>query len=418
MKADMTPENQADDTAVADEVDVNVDEAQGTEVYESEDESDKYEQEILTDEAIVDETVEELTDEAADLTSSEDESQGEAFVPAVKVKGIYVTGPIAGSERMSELTELVSTTELNTMVIDIKNDEGNITYEMNNADVVNMEASIRYIKDMKALIDDLHQKDIYVIGRIVCFKDPILAKYKPELALKTPSGKAVMDANGLEWVNPYKEEVWDYICGLAETASLDGFDEIQFDYVRFPIGEDANHADYGVDLETYPREQGLTDFFMYVSNRLHGKNIIYGADLFGTVIGSDTDRDRTGQDYVELVELNDVVCPMVYPSHYAGGTFGLDVPDAHPYETILNAMNLSKTVIEEADLSEKGIVRPWLQCFNAVWVNGHITYDSEQIKEQIEAVYAAGYDEWILWNASNHYEQVADALTLLSSGQP
>ena len=354
------------------------------------------------------------TDVADNSSQMPEESLGndmaKLLIPPVKVKGIYVTGPAAGSERMEQLIDLVSSTELNTMVIDVKNDEGNLTYKMEVPASANLEAGIRYVKDMPALIERLHQQGIYVIARIVCFKDPVLAAARPELALRLPDGKAVMDANGLAWVNPYKEEVWDYLCTLAECASRDGFDEIQFDYVRFPIGNDANAADYGVDMSTYPREAGLTDFFNYASKRLHEKQIIFGADLFGTIIGSDVDRDRTGQNYLSIAEHTDAICPMIYPSHYANGTFGMNVPDQYPYETIANALQLSKEELGETD-SPKGVVRPWLQCFNAIWVDGHITYGSKEVHDQIQAVYDAGYEEWFLWHASNHYEQVKSALT-------
>ena len=354
------------------------------------------------------------TDVADNSSQMPEESLGndmaKLLIPPVKVKGIYVTGPAAGSERMEQLIDLVSSTELNTMVIDVKNDEGNLTYKMEVPASANLEAGIRYVKDMPALVERLHQQGIYVIARIVCFKDPVLAAARPELALRLPDGKAVMDANGLAWVNPYKEEVWDYLCTLAECASRDGFDEIQFDYVRFPIGNDANAADYGVDTSTYPREAGLTDFFNYASGRLHEKQIIFGADLFGTIIGSDVDRDRTGQNYLSIAEHTDAICPMIYPSHYANGTFGMNVPDQYPYETIANALQLSKEELSETD-SPKGVVRPWLQCFNAIWVDGHITYGSKEVHDQIQAVYDAGYEEWFLWHASNHYEQVKSALT-------
>lgn len=354
------------------------------------------------------------TDVADNSSQMPEESLGndmaKLLIPPVKVKGIYVTGPAAGSERMEQLIDLVSSTELNTMVIDVKNDEGNLTYKMEVPASANLEAGIRYVKDMPALVERLHQQGIYVIARIVCFKDPVLAAARPELALRLPDGKAVMDANGLAWVNPYKEEVWDYLCTLAECASRDGFDEIQFDYVRFPIGNDANAADYGVDMSTYPREAGLTDFFNYASKRLHEKQIIFGADLFGTIIGSDVDRDRTGQNYLSIAEHTDAICPMIYPSHYANGTFGMNVPDQYPYETIANALQLSKEELGETD-SPKGVVRPWLQCFNAIWVDGHITYGSKEVHDQIQAVYDAGYEEWFLWHASNHYEQVKSALT-------
>ena len=363
-------------------------------------------------------TEEDIADASTDVTDNSsqvpEESLGndmaKLLIPPVKVKGIYVTGPAAGSERMEQLIDLVSSTELNTMVIDVKNDEGNLTYKMEVPDSANLEAGIRYVKDMPALVERLHQQGIYVIARIVCFKDPVLAAARPELALRLPDGKAVMDANGLAWVNPYKEEVWDYLCTLAECASRDGFDEIQFDYVRFPIGNDANAADYGVDMSTYPREAGLTDFFDYASKRLHEKQIIFGADLFGTIIGSDVDRDRTGQNYLSIAEHTDAICPMIYPSHYANGTFGMNVPDQYPYETIANALQLSKEELGETD-SPKGVVRPWLQCFNAIWVDGHITYGSKEVHDQIQAVYDAGYEEWFLWHASNHYEQVKSALT-------
>ena len=363
-------------------------------------------------------TEEDIADTSTDVADNSsqvpEESLGndmaKLLIPPVKVKGIYVTGPAAGSERMEQLIDLVSSTELNTMVIDVKNDEGNLTYKMEVPASANLEAGIRYVKDMPALIERLHQQGIYVIARIVCFKDPVLAAARPELALRLPDGKAVMDANGLAWVNPYKEEVWDYLCTLAECAARDGFDEIQFDYVRFPIGNDANAADYGVDMSTYPREAGLTDFFDYASKRLHEKQIIFGADLFGTIIGSDVDRDRTGQNYLSIAEHTDAICPMIYPSHYANGTFGMNVPDQYPYETIANALQLSKEELGETD-SPKGVVRPWLQCFNAIWVDGHITYGSKEVHDQIQAVYDAGYEEWFLWHASNHYEQVKSALT-------
>lgn len=354
--------------------------------------------------------------ESDDTSTESTETEQEPLVPSVKVKGIYVTGPIAGNERMQDLIDLVTSTELNTMVIDVKNDAGNLTYKMELPPEADLDAGIRYVKDMPALIQSLHEQGIYVIARIVCFKDPILAKEKPELALCLPDGKAVMDANGLAWVNPYKQEVWDYLCTLAECASRDGFDEIQFDYVRFPIGNDANNAEYGVDMNTYPREAGLTDFFKYVSERLHGQNIIFGADLFGTIIGSDVDRDRTGQNYSTIAKYTDAICPMIYPSHYANGTFGFDVPDKYPYDTISHALTLSHEELNDLDgQSEEsalphGVVRPWLQCFNAIWVDGHITYDSKEVHDQIQAVYDAGYDEWFLWHASNHYEQVEGAL--------
>lgn len=320
-----------------------------------------------------------------------------------KVRGIYVTGPMAGSAAMDSLINLVDETELNAMVIDIKNDDGNITYKMDMDSAREMGACVNYIPDMEGLMARLKEHHIYTIARVVCFKDPYLAAAKPELALKKPDGTPVTDANGLTFVNPYREETWEYIVDVAIAASELGFDEVQFDYVRFPIGEDADAADYGVDLNTYTKEQAITGFLSYAAERFGEENIVFGADVFGTIIGSETDVERVGQNYRTLGETVDVLSPMVYPSHYANGVFGLDVPDAHPYETVLAALQGSGKELETIGEADRAVVRPWLQSFTATWVDGHIPYEGEEIRQQIQAVYDAGYEEWILWNASNRY---------------
>ena len=132
-------------------------------------------------------------------------------------------------------------------------------------------------------------------------------------------------------------------------------------------------------------------------------NAVVGADLFGTVIGSEIDKERVGQNYKQLGETVDVLCPMVYPSHYANGVFGLSVPDAYPYETVYAALSDSVSELSETPEEKRAVVRPWLQSFTATWVDGHISYNGDQIRAQIQAAYDAGYDEWILWNASNRY---------------
>lgn len=335
------------------------------------------------------------------------------MVDRTKVKGIYVTGPKAGSTGMEELIGLVDETELNAMVIDVKNDEGNVTFRLTNEEITEnipvldqiseMQAGVHYIRDIQALMQELKDHNIYTIARIVCFKDPILAAARPELALTKPDGKPVTDANGLAWVNPYRQEVWEYLTGLAEMAADLGFDEIQYDYVRFPVGSDANAADYGVDMEAYPKRQAIQDFLAYAGDRLHEKGCVVTADVFGTIIGSETDVQTVGQDYTALGQTVDAISPMVYPSHYANGVFGLKVPDANPYETVLAAMQGSVEALQEIPEAERAVVRPWLQAFTATWVPGHISYNGTQIREQIQAVYDAGYEEWILWNATNRY---------------
>lgn len=326
----------------------------------------------------------------------------------VKVKGIYITGPMAGNAAFQDILKLVEETELNAMVIDVKNDEGKISWKMDLESAQALGACTPYIGDMEGFMKNLKERGIYTIARIACFKDPCLAKGRPELALTKADGRAVTDANGMAWVNPYREEVWEYLTEIAEAAAEAGFDEIQFDYVRFPIGSDAEEADYGVDVQVYTKQQAIGGFLEYAVERLHEKEIVVTADVFGTIIGSETDVERVGQDYEELGELIDVISPMVYPSHYGNYVFGLDVPDAHPYETVLAALEGSKEELAKIPEEKRAVVRPWLQAFTATWVSGHISYEGEQIRQQIQAVYDAGYEEWILWNAVNRYS--ADGL--------
>ena len=345
--------------------------------------------------------------------SRQEQTTADRMEGRTKVKGIYVTGPKAGSAGMEDLIRLVEETELNAMVIDVKNDEGNVTFRLTNEEITQdipvldriaeMQAGVRYIRDIQTLMQELKDHNIYTIARIVCFKDPILAAAQPELALMKPDGKPVMDANGLAWVNPYRQEVWEYLTELAEMAADLGFDEIQYDYVRFPVGSDADAADYGVDMEAYPKRQAIQDFLAYAGDRLHEKGCVVTADVFGTIIGSETDVQTVGQDYTALGQTVDAISPMVYPSHYANGVFGLKVPDANPYETVSAAMQGSVEELQGIPEAQRAVVRPWLQAFTATWVPGHISYNGTQIREQIQAVYDAGYEEWILWNAANRY---------------
>lgn len=346
----------------------------------------------------------EATETASDTNTNTDTDTDNIILPErIKVKGIYVTGPTAGSASVDDLIRLIDETELNTMVIDVKNDEGQITYQMDLETAQDMDACVSYIGDMESLMATLKEHGIYTIARIVCFKDPCLAQNYPDLALKKADGTPLTDAYGLAWVNPCKEEVWEYLTEVAAAAADAGFDEIQYDYMRFPIGSDADAADYGIAMESGTKEQMITDFLTYASEKLHEKGIVVTADVFGTIIGNDVDIERVGQDYTALAGTVDVLSPMVYPSHYGTGVYGYRVPDAEPYGTVLAALNDSAGELLALEEADRAIVRPWLQAFTATWVDGHISYGGEQIRQQIQAVYDAGYEEWILWNSRNHY---------------
>lgn len=335
-------------------------------------------------------------------TAQEEEKQPKE---PVKVKGIYVSGPVAGIDRMNELIALVDETELNAMVIDIKNDEGRVTYKMQTDTVLEIEAGVRYISDIEALVQKCKEKDIYLIARIVAFKDPYLAEKRPELAVKTKSGGIFKDKSGLAWVNPYRHEVWEYLLEIAKEAARIGFDEIQFDYIRFSTDLKSDKLDFGAEAENKTKTQIISEFTKYVCDGLADDEVFVSADVYGTIIDNETDREIVGQDYVEMASYLDYICPMVYPSHYGNGVYGILVPDTQPYLTVRRAMEAANKELLALPEEKRAINRVWIQSFTATWVDGHITYGPQQIREQIQGAYDAGYDEWILWNASMKYQR-------------
>lgn len=325
----------------------------------------------------------------------------------VKVKGIYVSGPVAGTAKMDDLIDLVDQTELNAMVIDVKNDEGKVTYKMQSEQVTELDAGVRYIPDIEELVTKCKEKDIYLIARIVAFRDPYLAEKKPEWAVHTKSGEIFRDKKGLAWVNPYQREMWDYMAEIASQAAADGFDEVQFDYIRFSTDIGEEDVDYGPEAEKTDKIGIITEFTEYLYGKLAAQGVYVAADVFGTVIDNETDQKIVGQDYVKMAASLDYICPMVYPSHYHNGAYGIAVPDAAPYATIYAAAASSAQELTAVPEEKRARVRVWLQSFTAKWVSGHISYGPQQIREQIKGAYDAGYEEWILWNAGVNYQPEA-----------
>ena len=341
-------------------------------------------------------------------TDSEEDMQ-ETFKSGIskrsprKVKGIYVTGPKAGNESyIKELTDLVDTTELNAMVIDIKNDNGEITYKMDLPEAKELKADVNYISDIQKLISELREKDIYLIARVVAFKDPILAKGRPDLCLKKKDGSIFYDKSGLSWVNPYKEEVWEYLVSVAREAALLGFDEIQFDYIRFSTDSGIKEVDFGKAAEKKSKMEVISEFTKYACDNLKPLGVYVSADVYGTIIDSSVDAGIVGQDYKEMAKYLDYICPMIYPSHYQDGSYGIKHPDLKPYDLILKALDKSQAALGEEE-EKTAVVRSWLQDFTATWLDPHKSYGPDEIRAQIQAVYDAGYEEWILWNGNNNY---------------
>jgi hypothetical protein len=324
----------------------------------------------------------------------------------VKVKGIYVTAPVAGSDLIDKLVELTDTTEINTMVIDVKDDHGKISYAMDSAMAQEIGAVSNTISDMAALVNRLKEKNIYLIARIVAFKDPYLAEIRQDLAIKNQDGTIYRDNNGEGWVNPYNQKVWEYLVEVAGQAAAIGFHEIQFDYIRFSTGGGINQADFGVEAETKSKEEIIIEFTKYAYERIKPLGVFVSADVYGTIISSSIDAGLVGQNYVEMSKYLDYICPMIYPSHFGEGNYGIEYPDLEPFNIIRKVLVASKTKLEQIPEGEhRAIVRPWLQDFTASWIKHYMAYGGPELKEQINGVYTAGYEEWLLWNASCNYSE-------------
>lgn len=325
----------------------------------------------------------------------------------VNVKGLFISGYSASIDaKFNELVKIVDTTELNALVIDVKEDGGHITYDSAVPQVNQFKSDEpRFMKDVKNRINVLNDKKIYKIARIVTFKDPLLAKSRPEFAMKKKDGTLYYD-NGIPWVDPYKKTYWVYVVSVAKEAAKLGFDEIQFDYVRFPTNSKVVDKVVKFDnKDGSTKAENIRDFLRYAKKELKPYGVKVSADIFGIATSASGDTFGIGQNWEMLTQSVDVMSPMMYPSHYGPGVYGLSVPDANPYETIKRGLTYAKN--RESVLLKQGKtvapIRPWFQDFTATHVQGHIVYGPKQINDQIRAAKEFGIDEYMIWNAKNNY---------------
>ncbi|MCR2803252.1 putative glycoside hydrolase [Paenibacillus soyae] len=336
---------------------------------------------------------------------------GEQAAPAKKdpqpdtppIKGIYVTAHSAGGARMDSLLKLVDETDLNSMVIDIKDDNGYITYPTTTPELLEIGTPKKFIGDIEKLMTTLKEHDIYPIARIVVFKDTVLSVKKPELSFRQSDGTIWKNGRGESFVNPYRQEVWDYNIALAKEAAKLGFKEIQFDYVRFPEGFE-NRADTLTFNKTeVSRVDAVAGFVKYAREQLEPLGVRVSVDIFGYA-ASVPAAEGIGQDFVKISNDVHVISPMIYPSHYSTGWFNQKTPDRSPYETIKGA--IEDTHEKLADTGPlKPIIRPWIQDFTASWLGkgNYLKYGKAEVEAQIKALHDEGVTEYLLWNAGNKY---------------
>ncbi|MFL8936390.1 putative glycoside hydrolase [Rossellomorea oryzaecorticis] len=329
------------------------------------------------------------------------------------IRGVYVTGHSAGGERINKLTNLVDSTDLNAMVIDIKDDNGNLTYEPE-ASSSYADIGQPYIKDPKSLLDKLEEKQIYPIARVVVFKDTVLANKKPELSY-IDGGQVWKNGRGESFVNPFLKEVWDYNVGIAIEAAKMGFQEIQFDYVRFPEGFEKRDKELEYSTGEYTdkekdnvqkRVQAVTDFVAYAEEKLKPYGVKVSVDIFGYT-ATLPEAPGIGQNFSKISEHVDVISSMIYPSHWTP-YFGIAKPDLQPYELVTEYAKLENKKL--AELEDPPISRPWLQDFTASWLGSgnYKSYGKAEIEAQIKALNDQGINEFLLWDAGNSYTEGVD----------
>ncbi|MBI5439662.1 MAG: putative glycoside hydrolase [Deltaproteobacteria bacterium] len=310
-----------------------------------------------------------------------------------EARGLYVTSWIAGMKRFDELADLVDASELNTLVIDVKDCTGKVGYKSRVPLVDEIGAYERRIRRIDEVLAKCRERKIYTIARIAVFEDPQLAKAKPELAIKSKDGGIWKDHKGLSWVDPSSREVWEYNVSLAKEAAELGFDEVQFDYVRFPTDGKLKSLSYPVYAGDVPKSEVIRSFFEYLDRELKPIDVLVSADIFGLTMVVEDDLN-IGQKLEDLADYVDFLCPMIYPSHFPTGHLGLKNPAEHPYRVIYDSCMRGLQRIE----GRRAKLRPWLQDFKI-----GAPYGTEEILTQIQAARDAGVFGFCMWNARNVY---------------
>lgn len=333
--------------------------------------------------------------------------------PKDGVKGIYVTSNSTQGKKMDELVKFIKDSNLNTMVIDVKDDTGNITMKLNTGNK-QVDKNTLDIVDGKKLLKKLHDNNIYPIARIVTFKDTKLANDHPEWTFKNSDGSVWTNGKGDSFVNPFMKEVWKYDIDVAKAAAKAGFQDIQFDYVRFPEGFENQADSLTYNKGEYKnskmssgdqRVDTITKFLEYANKELKPMGVNVSADVFGYSALVEN-APGIGQSFPKISKNVDAISSMIYPSHWSNGDFGLQAPDTEPYKTVNRYIQKENSLLDTLG-KDKPISRPWIQDFTASYLGAgnYIEYDAKAISEEVQALKDNGVNEFLLWNAGNDYTE-------------
>ncbi len=367
------------------------------------------------------------SDDAAFIRTVHDEmNRMPAATPIVR--GVFSTIYSFWGDRWEYLIDLVATTEINALVIDVKEENGNLLWAMPELPMAVTTGGGDWMsasRDPRPRLRRLHDLGGYAIARVVCMKDNKLAAARPDLTIiDERTGAPLVGNQGEIWMDPYADEVWQYCADAGAQAIGMGFDEVQFDYVRFPNSGDApvdalrfQNAPAGVTADTVQDPDVITNGLRIAVETVHAAGGRASADVFGlTLYNYEHNVDGTGQVWERLAFLMDYMSPMVYPSHYGTGNFGVDGhPVRYPRETLIGSM-------EEAQVRSQGLdvgIRPWLEDFGSPWLGAAgMPHSADRVRAQIEATYDRGIESWLLWNAGNTYSVEALEPTLEPRATP
>ena len=316
------------------------------------------------------------------------------------VKAIYMSSWVAGTKDWrAELVEFVKKSELNSIVIDVKDYSGRVSFDTGSVKIKETGSEEIRSRDMKDFIESLHDAGIYAIARITVFQDPFYAKKHLEIAVQKKNGTIWKDKKGLSYLDPGAREFWDYIIEVARASEAAGFDELNFDYIRFPSDGNMKNISFPVS-KNKNKVEALSEFFAYLNSKLSDLPVPISADVFG-MVATNYDDLNIGQVLEAIAPHFDYVSPMVYPSHYPPGFQNYQNPAAHPYEIV--RFSMAKAVERLIAASSTPFkLRPWLQDFDL-----GKNYGVAEVEAQKKAVYDAGLTSWMSWDAGNRYTQDA-----------
>jgi hypothetical protein len=317
------------------------------------------------------------------------------------VRAVYVNAWAFGGSRFWDLVKLADTTEINSFVVDIKDDTGFLTYRsaVPTAIAIGANSQIR-ARDAEARLRTLHLHGIHAIARIVVAKDPLLAARKPTWSVQDVNGGLWRDRLNFAWVDAFNDSIWVYAAQLAAEAVAMGFNEVQFDYVRFPDEPKARmaHAIFPARHKGETVRDGVSRNLRLLRARVKPLGVPFTIDVFGMTTNVRVDLG-IGQVWEDLIGTADVVLPMVYPSHYYGAMYGVSHPNSEPYTIVKHA--LADGVARARQMSTPTAeIRPYLQAFTL----GLPRYTPDRVREQIRAANDVGIQSWVLWNPRSDYD--------------